>query len=89
MGKGLRITLWILSSLAVLWTLLALVGLLRMGGMMGSRMMSQGMMGGPDMMEWSPGMMLPMLLTWLIVLGLDGAFVYLIASAGRRGAAAG
>jgi uncharacterized membrane protein len=72
MTKGLRLTLWILSSLAVLWAVLALVGLFTMGccGMLGPG----GMMGG---------MMLQMTLTWLVMLGLVGVFVYLILT-GRR-----
>lgn len=76
MTTGLRTTLWILSSLAVLWTLLALVGVLGMGGMMGQG----GMMGGGMMMG---GMMVHMLLTWAVMLGLVGVFLYLVATARR------
>jgi uncharacterized membrane protein len=88
MDKGLRTALWILSSLAVLWTSLAVIGLVGMGammpdGMMGARepggmtggMMSGGMMGG---------MMLYMGLTWLVMLGLVGVFIYVIITAGRH-----
>ena len=88
MDKGLRTALWILSSLAVLWTALAVIGLVGMGammhdGMMGARepggttgsMISGGMMGG---------MMLYMGLTWLVMLGLVGVFIYLIITAGRH-----
>ncbi len=82
MTKGLRTALWLLSSLAVLWTLLALVGWFSMGGMMGRGSMGDGgmmgMMGG--MMG---GMMLHMGLTWLVMLGLDAVFVYLLVSWGR------
>jgi hypothetical protein len=107
MTKGLRLTLWILSSLAVLWTVITLVGFLAMGGMgggcammsggmmrdstmMGGMMGNSGMMGGMHqggMMGggWMAGMMLHMTLTWLVMLGLVGVFVYLILSA-RRGA---
>lgn len=86
MTKGLRLTLWILSSLAVLWTVIALVGFVAMGGMMGDSgmmggMHQGGMMGG----AWMPGMMLHMTLTWLVMLGLVGVFIYLIVTA-RRGA---
>ncbi len=87
MTKGLRTALWLLSSLAVLWTLLALVGWFSMGGMMGRGSMGDGgmmgMMGG--MMG---GMMLHMGLTWLVMLGLDAVFVYLVVS-GRRAPRAG
>ncbi len=41
------------------------------GGMMG---MTGGMMGG---------IMLHMALTWLVMLGLDGVFIYLLVSRGR------
>jgi uncharacterized membrane protein len=84
MDKGLRTALWVLSSLAVLWTALAVIGLVGMGammhgGMMGAREpggMTDGMMGG--------GMMLYMGLTWIVMLGLVGVFIYLIVTAGRR-----
>ena len=88
MDKGLRTALWILSSLAVLWTALAVIGLVGVGammhgGMMGTQepggttgsMISGGMMGG---------MMLYMGLTWLVMLGLVGVFIYLIITAGRH-----
>jgi hypothetical protein len=46
--KGLRPMLWILSSLAVLWIVIALIGFFSMGGMIGSmgRMHGGGMMSG-------------------------------------------
>jgi uncharacterized membrane protein len=82
MDKGLRIALWVLSSLAVLWTVIALVGMLSMVGMMGgsSAMMDRhgGMMGGMMMR-----MMVHMWLTWIVMLGLDLVFVYLLLSWGR------
>jgi len=76
--------LWILSSLAVLWTLLALVGLFTMGTMMGSRRMmgGQGMMGGVSSMMMG-GMMLSMALTWAVMLGMDGMFLWLLVSSRR------
>ena len=85
MEKGLRTALWILSSLAVLWTVLAVIGLVGMGammhgGMMGAREpggMADGMMGGGMMI----GMMLHMGLTWIVMLGLVGVFIYLIITA--------
>ncbi len=99
MIKGLRTTLWILSSLAVLWTVLALIGLFRMGGMMGGGMMGGGMMGGGMMGDsgmmggmrgggmmgggWMAGMVLHMTLTWLVMLGLTGVFIYLVVTAKR------
>jgi uncharacterized membrane protein len=81
MGKGLRTTLWILSSLAVLWTLTALIEVFTMGSMMrGGMMRGDHMMGGGGMMG---GMIVHMALTWIVMLGLDGVFVYLV-TAGRR-----
>jgi hypothetical protein len=87
MSKGLRITLWVLSSLAVVWTVSTLVGLAGMRTMMSSGMMRPGgtgetmpgMMGDGMMM----GMMLHMALTWIIMLGLVGVFIYLIVTARR------
>lgn len=88
MEKGLRTALWILSSLAVLWTTLAVIGLVGMGAMMHGGMMgarepggtTTGMLGG-SMMD---GMMLYMGLTWIVMLGLVGVFIYLIITAGRH-----
>ncbi len=97
MSKGLRTTLWILSSLAMLWTLLAVVGFLAMGAMGGGGMMGgmtgsmadttmqgRGMMSGGGMARWGTvGMMVQMVLTGILVLGLDGVFVYLVATSRR------
>ena len=93
MEKGLRTALWVLSSLAVFWTALAVIGMVGMGammhgGMMGTRepggttdgMMGNGMMGGSMMI----GMMLHMGLTWIVMLGLVGVFIYLIVTARRH-----
>ncbi len=97
MTKGLRIALWILSSLAVLWTLVALAGFFTMGGMMGrcgmmggrrvgGAMMGGGMMGDSATMGmWMVGMMLHMTLTWVVMLGLVGVFAYLVTSSRRSG----
>ena len=71
MTKGLRLTLWILSSLAVLWTVIALVGWFTIG--------CCGMMHG----GWMAGMMVELTLTWLVMLGLVGVFVYLVITARR------
>ena len=88
MDKGLRTALWVLSSLAVLWTVLAVIGLVGMGAMMHGGMrgarepggMTDGMMGGGMM----GGMMLYMGLTWIVMLGLVGVFIYLIVTVGRH-----
>jgi hypothetical protein len=84
--SGFRITLWILSSLAVLWSVIALVGSFSMGGMMGGRgMMGGGMMGDSATMGiWMVGMMMHTALTWVVMLGLVGVFVYLIITTRRK-----
>ncbi len=71
MSKGLQTTLWILSSLAVLWTVSALFALSGMGAMMHAMngTMSDAMMAG---------MMLCIGVTWVVMLGLVGVFVYLL-----------
>jgi uncharacterized membrane protein len=73
----------VLSSIAVLWTAVSIIGLIGMSSMMATVMMGMrgpdGMMGGALMM----GMMLRMVLTWLVMLGLDGVFIYLVVT-GRR-----
>jgi hypothetical protein len=53
-----------------------------MGGMMGGGgmmrdMQAGGMMGG----GWMAGMMLQMTLTWVVILGLVGVFIYLVVTA--------
>lgn len=91
MTKGLRITLWSLSSLAVLWTIIALVGVFTVGrggmmngGMMGSSGMAGGMHASGSMGSGLvAGMMVHMALTWLVMLGLVGVFVYLAVTARR------
>ena len=118
MTKGIRITLWILSSLAVLWTVSTLVmaglmgawmaggtcpmcGMGMGGGMIGAdsavgagqggampggAAADQGMMSGmtgrmgTGSMMW---MMLTMGLTWLVMLGLDAVFAYLVVTVVR------
>lgn len=84
MEKGIRTALWVLSSLAVLWTVIALVGMFSMVGMMGggSAMMGrQGMMDGMGGMMG--GLMVHMGLTWIVMLGLDVVFVYLLVTRAR------
>jgi uncharacterized membrane protein len=88
MTKGLRTTLWVLSSLAVLWTVTALIVVADMDAMMGGMMRpgSTGgnmndLMGGGMMM----GMMLHMALTGIVMIGLVGVFIYLIVTAKRAG----
>ncbi len=90
MDKGLRTSAWVLSSLALLWTLLDIIGLAAMrgrGGMMGGMM--NGMMHGGGNGHSSmggmatSGMMVHMALTWLVMLGLDAVFVYLVATSRR------
>jgi hypothetical protein len=88
MSKGLQTTLWILSSLAVLWTVIALIGLFTMGSMMRGSMMSGGyMMGGMPagamMGGWMATMILHITLTWAVMLGLVGVFFYLLTAAKR------
>ena len=87
MSRGLRTALWVLSSLAVLWTVLTIIGLVGMVGMhrgmmggQGSDGTMSGMMAGAMMM----GMMVHMALTWIVMLGLDGVFIYLIVTSGDR-----
>jgi hypothetical protein len=79
MDKGLRTALWVLSSLAVLWTVIAMVGMLGMVGMMSG---SSAMMGHPGGMM--TGMMVQTGLTWVVMLGLDVVFAYLLISKGAR-----
>lgn len=84
MEKGLRTALWVLSSLAVLWTALAAIGLVGMGAMMHGGMMGAQEPGGMTDGMMGSGMMLYMGLTWIVMLGLVGVFIYLILTAGRH-----
>lgn len=83
MTRGLRTALWGLSSLAVLWTVSALVMAGMMGSMMGSMTGGGCPMCEPGMGGGMMGMMLTMGLTWVVMLGLDAVFVYLVATALR------
>jgi uncharacterized membrane protein len=84
MGKGLRTTLWILSSLAVLWTIIAVICLAGMAGTMGGRMMRpEGMEGTMNGMMGGGVMMGMMVLTWIVMLVLVGVFIYLVVMALR------
>ena len=84
MEKGLRTALWVFSSLAVLWTALAIIGLVGMGTMMHGGMMGAREPGGTTDGMMGGGMMLHMGLTWIVMLGLVGVFIYLISTAGRH-----
>ena len=87
MDKGLRTALWILSSLAVLWTIVTLISWADMSAMMSGGMMRPGDMGGMmnSMMgsSMTMGMMLHMALTWFVMVGLVGVFIYLVVTARR------
>jgi hypothetical protein len=84
MGKALRTTLWILSSLAVLWTIIAVICLAGMAGTMGGGMMRPEGLGGPmNGMMGGGGMMGMMVLTWIVMLGLVGVFISLVVMALR------
>ena len=106
MTRGVRIALWLLSSLAVLWTITTLVMMGSMAATMGACPMCRMMMTGSGMMQ--PGasagadsvamgsgmmsgampammwMMLSMGLSWIVMLGLDAVFIYLIIDAVRN-----
>ena len=83
-GGPLRVALWILSSLAVLWLVLTLAMLPAMGRMMSGGMMEGGMMGA-GMMQG--GMMGMMAIQGIVLLGLIGIFFYLVVDSlrSRRG----
>ena len=88
MDSRLRLVLWALSSLAVIWTIMtlgSLGGMIPMRGMMGSETMS-GMMGG-NMMNGGMmvGMTIYMALNAIVMIGLDGVFIYLIMTARHGG----
>lgn len=81
----LRIVLWTLSSLAVLWLLLALTMLPAMGRMMSGGMMGAGMSGEGGMTNGMvccaggmPAMMGMMTIQGVMLLGLAGIFIYLV-----------
>ncbi len=79
----------------MLWTVIALIGVFTMGGMMGHGMMGgmmSGMgegarMGGGIHGAMDGGMMMGMMvhktLTWVVMLGLVGVFIYMIATTRR------
>lgn len=93
----LRIVLWILGGLALVWALLGLAMLPTMGAMMGDGMMQDGMMQGGGMADGMQccaggmmGMMGMMAIVTIDMLGLVGIFIYLVIdSLRRRRAAAG
>jgi hypothetical protein len=87
MTKGIRTLLWVLGSLAALWMILGLA----MWGSMGtmcpmcanrSAMMPNDMASSMSMR--SMGWMMPMVwITGIVMLVLDGVFVYLVVAALR------
>jgi uncharacterized membrane protein len=87
MDRGLRTALWVLSSLAVFWTIIALIGLAVMGATMSGGMMRPGGMGGMMNGTMGGGMMMGMMfhmaLTWIVMIGLVGVFIYLVVTARR------
>lgn len=79
----LRLVLWVLGGLAVLWLVFGLAMLPTMSRMMGGEAMSGGMMVGM-------GAMMGMMVTQFVaMLGLVGVFVYLVVDTLRRRRAAG
>ena len=91
MSTSARRLLWLTSTLAVIWTIVNVVMLLAMpggcpmcvamgrgqAGNGGMSMPNETVMGGP----WMGWMMLTTALTWIVMVILDAAFLYLIASA--------
>ncbi|MGH7458148.1 MAG: hypothetical protein ACREKN_03555 [Longimicrobiaceae bacterium] len=92
----LRVVLWILGGLGVLWLLLGLAtipvmgrmmanGGMMNGGMMGDGgMMQDGMMGGMTGMGGMMTMMGMMIVQFIAMLGLTGVFVYLVVDSLRN-----
>lgn len=90
---GLRVVLWVLGGLAVLWLILGIVMMPAMGRMMEGGMMHGGMMGpgmmqgggmGEGMMCCGGGMMGMMAIQTIAMLGLVGIFIYLVVDSVRR-----
>lgn len=88
MVKGpLRVVLWVLGALGIVWVILWVLALPAMGGMMGENGMMGGGMGGGAMMDGGMmAMMGAMVVQTLGMLGLAGIFVYLVVDTlrGRR-----
>jgi hypothetical protein len=87
----LRVVLWVLGGLAVVWLILGLAMLPAMGRMMGGGMTQGGMMDGAAMGEGMMccgggmmGMMGLMAIQLIAMLGLVGVFIYLVVDAVRR-----
>lgn len=80
----LRVVLWILGAVGMLWLILWLIALPGMvdmmseGGMMGGGMADGGMMDGRMMGGGMMAMMGGVLLQLVGMLGLAGIFVYLV-----------
>ncbi len=87
MDKGLRTAIWILSSLAVLWTITTVIGWADMSAMMSGGSGRPGDMSGMMSSMMGSGMamsmMLHMVLTWIVMIGLVGVFIYLVVTARR------
>ena len=87
MDKGLRTALWILSSLAVLWTIVTLISWTDMSAMMSGGMknsiMSGGMMNSMMSGGMTIGMTLHVALTGIVMIGLVGVFIYLVVTVRR------
>ncbi len=80
----LRVVLWVLGGVAVVWLVLALAMLPAMGRMMGvGGIMHGGMMDGGMMMGM--GSMMGMMAAQFVgMMGLVGIFVYLVFDSFRR-----
>lgn len=89
MVKGpLRVVMWILGTVGMLWLILWLVSLPAMADMMdGSGMMGGGMNGDGMMAGGMMTMMGAMLLQFAGMLGLAGIFIYLVVDSVRDGSA--
>jgi len=83
----LRVILWILGSIGVLWLIVGLGSLAYMGRMMGDDSPMNGMdgsmMGGEGMLGMM-SMMGTMVFQLIGMLGLVGIFVYLVIDTARR-----
>lgn len=87
----LRVVLWVLGGLALIWLVLGLAAIPSMarmmgpGGMMHGGMMEGGMMEGGMMMGGGMmGMMGMMALQTIAMLGLVGIFIYLVVDSLRH-----
>lgn len=87
----LRVVLWILGSLGMLWLVLWLVSIAIMDGAVGGWMAGNGMAGGAGMMNGGGmvmdgafvSMMGAMFAQFVGMIGLAGIFVYLLVDTAR------